>query len=642
MDKKEYNKGLIKRHIYNNLFEGKTLITFDSEAYRYKYKKLNKNDKNYSEEQKLAIYSIYDGNELFNGYTLTEFIEHLNYFLKKHKKIIVMAHNLNYDISLLGLRDLFIKKEKLCGLEQKYLLIEGVFYIKYSNSHGYSIEFLDSFNYFKMKLSKLAEALGEKKVADVEYMYDLENWNSYLEKNKKEICDKDTIILHRFVKHMQENQNIIWGISMSQSAFKTYLSFYIPDDLVIDLKGFNDIAIKGYRGGRNEVYDLNEFDNIRDLDVNSLYPYAMIKYKYSYRLKRKFNKDLLEADYLLDYLLDAIKHEYYNYYLNIDYKTECIRNPIMVKVKDKLIQLNEANDVWVTGREFYYLMKYTNVKYIKINEGYEFWNTDNMFSDYINIFYEYKKNARNEVEKIFYKGMLNSLYGKFGQKKSHNEFIDINKLEGIVKDFVLSHKDKYRVNVNGIVYSIYDNYITYRVQDEPKYAVLIASEISANARLINFDIQREIGFENVVYTDTDSFFVKDNVNIDKFLGNELGKCKIENEGHFKAYAPKNYIFKTKDGKIIRKLKGVKATAKELKKDIYEQDIIRVNTKHSIVAVEKVIKVDYKQSDKLKYVNGKGIIFKDVNEYMQHKEILDKKKKLRLKYEESKKDLLAFV
>ena len=45
----------------------------------------------------------------------------------------------------------------------------------------------------------------------------------------------------------------------------------------------------------------------------------------------------------------------------------------------------------------------------------EFYN-DDLFSEYIEKWYNVKKNSKNEIEKSLAKLMLNSLYGKMGQR----------------------------------------------------------------------------------------------------------------------------------------------------------------------------------------------------------------------------------
>jgi len=592
----------------NSLFSGKKIITFDVETLRYE----QSGKDGLIEIQKLGYYSIFDGENYYNGLSKFEFLNHIKKLLTKYNKIIMVAHNMKFDLQALGLINDFVSCKDFLGMEQKTCMLDGVFYIKYKNKKK-SLEFLDSFNYFKTSLKQIAKDFGEKIYKDEDYKLSAKQWTN---KIKTEIENKDfsgagqdCYLLYQLMQHMQENKNISWGLSSASSAFRTWKNEYNNYDINVPEK-MNDIFLQSYRGGRNELYSNNEYNDIIDVDINSLYPYVMQHFKYSIKLKRKLDISKIS----IDYLLESIKNQTYNYLFNVDFILKGKRNPVMLKSKSgKLMQFQEAKNVWITGQEFYYLHEVADVK---INECYQFYNSD-LFSEYVNKFYEYKKNS-DGVEKQFYKLMLNSLYGKFGQHKKIKHFVQYEELGeiGIILKNAYNREKSY-MKVNEVNYSLYPDFCVYSEDKESKYPILIASEITANARLVNYVKQRELGFENVIYTDTDSFFCKRNEKtieiINKYMGEEIGQWKIENEGKFIGYACKNYEFIDKDGKIHRKLKGMKKNAKKLNENEYEQDMIKpINTiSVKIISVHKIRKKDNKLNDKF----NNNEIWKNDDEYM---------------------------
>ncbi len=66
-------------------------------------------------------------------------------------------------------------------------------------------------------------------------------------------------------------------------------------NLIIDMERFDLIANEIYHGGRTEVYKrFTEIDAV-SLDINSLYPHVMKKYKYSI----KFHKEIKNPSFNL-------------------------------------------------------------------------------------------------------------------------------------------------------------------------------------------------------------------------------------------------------------------------------------------------------------------------------------------------------
>lgn len=625
-----YNEITIKNTIgYNSIFNGKKVIAFDSEAFKYDLKNENDlkdisiNDKAITingiykyQKQELYIFSLFDGMNYYNGNTKIAFINYIQYFLKKYNKIILFGHNINYDLKLIQLTGYFIQNENLklgkITLKRKKLILDGVVYIKYSNKK-YSLEFLDSFNFFKTSLHNIALDLKLEKYADNEYDLSPELWNEYIKKNGIELCNKDTYIQYKLYEYMNNDKLISWGISGANSSFKTYLSYFLPCEITTD-DYINEIAIKGYRGGRTENYIINENKPIflNDYDINSLYPYVMHENKYSIKFIGLSNENL-------DIILKNVVNQTFNYLIECDYYYEnnLIRLPILLKGNDGKLReyLNYENAV-ITGKELLYLIK-TGAK-VKIKNCYKFENKY-LFKKYVEFFYYKKKNSKG-MEKNFYKLLLNSLYGKFGQHKNTTEFYNYNsELGKELYNIYLSGMTK--TKYNGVTYSLYNDYYAQIIKQKAKYSVLIAMEITANARLYNYDIQEKLGFENIFYTDTDSFFTNKKLP-DSMINNELGNLKLEKKGYAFIYAPKSYtfinkyyknkkIFSYKNLSVYRDrlklniditLKGISKKSLKIDNNKYLQSIFKTvkNPSKTDILIINTIKLNSNVNDKLEF------------------------------------------
>ena len=50
--------------------------------------------------------------------------------------------------------------------------------------------------------------------------------------------------------------------------------------------------------------------------------------------------------------------------------------------------------------------------------------------------------------------------------------------------------------INEKFYSIYDNFVSITEESERRFNILIASEITGNARIVNYNYSKYIGFNN--------------------------------------------------------------------------------------------------------------------------------------------------
>ena len=582
------------------------IITFDTETFRNPIEN----------GEKLTFFNLdfYDGEQHYYS-EKNNFIDMLSYFKTKYKKYTVIAHNIGFDFRIVHFINNLMEDEFL-NLKCKARLLDSVLYVKFtSNNDNYVIQFLDSKNYFPMSLEKLAKNFNLGKINIEEYDLDYEEWNLQLYKTGKIRVMTDTEILYKAMQSFI-NMGFNYGVSLASTSFNTFKKQYLKRIIYLDDE-FINLSLDIYHGGIVMPYILCKEKQLYDYDINSLYPYVMKNNLYSVSYKGK------ENDYR--WIYDDIKNKAYNYILKVRYRcTE--RSPIFVKHDNQLMPFLEGEE-YITG--FEYLRLYEN-GYVQILEAYKFYN-DDLFSEFIDYFYN-KRLLGTGYEKLFYKLIMNSLYGKFGQHKSKSEFIKIDKLEPYIKDIIDEYHYMDRIEIDGEFYSIYGNFVSKKIDLPVRYNPLIASEITANARMINYDYSKLFGFENVYYTDTDSFFTTSTKEL--LEGSELGKLKIQKKGLFSIYAPKDYEFYgkcddedckiCKDGIALhRTIKGVKEPYKVIDNEYINKKWSKIKYKENEdVYIESIKTTLQRLNKKMKYIDGIGYEWLNKKEYNKYYGIND--------------------
>lgn len=200
-------------------------------------------------------------------------------------------------------------------------------------------------------------------------------------------------------------------------------------------------------------------------------------------------------------------------------------------------------------------------------------DSENLFKDYVDHFYNMKVNAKDSVERSIAKLMLNSLYGKFGQKdiESKIRLISRKDAEDIVKKYHISYFADINEDLVLIKYSSKLNEKLRRIYSEEDKinnddtgfkkergivsAVQISCAISAYARM-SINKFKNNNSNILFYSDTDSLVLEKPLN-NIIVGNGLGMWKLEaviEKGYF--IRPKLYAYYTMDGILKKVASGV--------------------------------------------------------------------------------------
>lgn len=275
-----------------------------------------------------------------------------------------------------------------------------------------------------------------------------------------------------------------------------------------------------YTGGRVEIFKLRAFKKTYCYDVNSLYPHVMVKYE----------MPVGKPIYVRQFYEGKIG------FYKADVKIPDVYIPPLPTVQHhKLLFPYGRITGYFTSKELDILQDIGGD--YNIHYGYVF-SGDYIFSDYIRDLYERKKNAKDAMERLLWKLMMNSLYGKTGQSREKEKIVKCN----TVKD-MLGLKP----------YDPAHGLFTQETVSKATFIIpSIASWVTSCARFELYQWLKKVGDEHLFYTDTDSVFS------DKLLptGNDLGDMKMEYEADEAIFLlPKLYALKCPDGSTKIKAKG---------------------------------------------------------------------------------------
>jgi len=422
------------------------------------------------------------------------------------------------------------------------------------------------------------------------------NGNKFdLEKITKEYCLLDAKLVFEMAKlHLEQSiqiiNNEICDVQKCSTgagiALKCFKQIFMEDTLNQSPNKIIENERASYKGGRTEVfkkffrhYDIKnsedeqiekEDNRLFYYDINSSYPSSMLKTMPFEYIKTMIKEGILNYDEIVDYN---------NYYAKITYKGDnknFIPN-ILIRSNGNIIASKNSDYAYHWGIELKEAINNNcevEVKSVDIYTGKKIFN---IFSEY---FYNQRLLCKksNIAKALFFKLLLNSLYGKFGQNPyTKKEMVkDANEMyKCLGKDRIL------------IGFELLDNgniLFEYEDTDNDKQIgslVRFASYITACSRSKLSDIMRDIGHEHIYYCDTDSIFT-DKKPSNKYISNDkLGKWKLECEPiiHANFVAPKSYNYITEDEEEDSKFKGI--NAKNLSKSDYDKLVAGITKRIAI-------------------------------------------------------------
>ena len=222
---------------------------------------------------------------------------------------------------------------------------------------------------------------------------------------KTQLCLAEYII----DTHIREDINLC--VSLAQISARVFKHNFLKEDdcLIFPMTKGRTMAELSYHGGKNGFYleQPELIPDVYEIDVNSMYPHAMMEmpnfnhcdYYTSDDYESKYDGVYKISGFVKDSKYKIIpKHEFglkENYFNDTYIEDVCVTSyELRQALKDKLIELDKIEGYLVVIDK----------------------TASNPIQDYVKYFYEKKKNTPKEDSNyLYYKLMLNSLYGKFQQ-----------------------------------------------------------------------------------------------------------------------------------------------------------------------------------------------------------------------------------
>lgn len=482
------------------------------------------------------VKNFWEGADLSHYEPIKNFWTDVDEFTKPGKSTTVYAHNVGYDINAVHAIDGLCK----LGYSVVSAFDKGSFIMKFQKEidptedrwrpptdkprpkKKKTITFLNTGNYFPGKLESIAKTFGfPEKIA-----FDFET-GTFLEaipycKRDVEICRR---AMEGFRKLLTDYDLGPMRSTIAGQAFATFCYKFMDPDKPIyihDNIKATELERKSYHGGRVECFKIGRFaGDFFKLDVNAMYPSAMIAQKFPTKLK------LYRARCTLRQLRNFLKRG------NGAIATVKIRESktaphIPYQGKEKLFFPGGEFTVTLATPELLYCLKKGLILEVSEVCIYEM---DYIFKDYVEFFYTRRNAAKADLDEMLsnmFKLFLNSLYGKFGQKSDN--WVLVGKCDPtLYKIETECRTDGTRKEVKYLGGSIFE-----REPATEAYNAFcaIASHVTSYARQMLAEFMEIAGRENIYYCDTDSLFT--NKTAYELLlaaggihNSDLGKLKLE-------------------------------------------------------------------------------------------------------------------
>ena len=562
------------------------MIFFDTETYTIK-----ETDKILEQEMKLftAVYHRHrdskkkDTVQWTHGTHSDELLKFVLDKVRRKTCLNIFSANIWFDLRVSKLLELLLQ----CNFKiVKYFSNGKSFMIKMRRDTE-SIRFINIQNIFPVSVKALGKIIGLKKL-DCDFEQCTPN-------ELLTYCKRDTEIIYKtilfWLAFLKQHDLGAFGVTLATQAFNAYRHRFMPVKIAIhDNTKTMALERAGYFGGRTECFFIGKVKSKKTyiLDINSQYPFVMKNNEYPYQLKYFVNKTSPSSLYKM---LDK-----YCIMANCNLDTD---EPVYAKRHEgkTVFPIGRFNTVLSTA-SFKHAFENNHIKEVFTAAVYL---KHKIFKKWVTELYKLRVryiHEKNKTMVYMIKRILNSLYGKFGQKTDNliheHQCIDIAFYNNRIYD-----RDEKKWYVETQVGNI-KRLFTSGGEDAFNSFTAIAAHVTDYARLYLYQLIKQAGMTNVYYIDTDSLYtnLKGYKQLQEYIHKDkLGFLKLEKiTSDLVIRGLKDY---TIDGKT--KIKGVPKKAKQINENTYKTIMFpgiktdlqnKMSNNYQIHKVTKTLKREY--------------------------------------------------
>jgi len=417
---------------------------------------------------------------------LLSYIESL---IQNKKTLWLIGHNIYFDIQALGFYDHF----GYLPYTEDFYYDTGLVFLHFLSRGSAKVKIVSSTNYFDFSLKKLGEALQLPKL-EIDFKEATDDQLCIY-------CFRDVeIVYEALLQYMSFNKmhdTGKFGFTKASQAFNAYRHRFMQRPISIHQEEkVVELERQAYFGGRVECWQLGEIGGGEKtfLDVNSMYPDVMKKHRYPTKLRFYFEGQECAQGVT---------------YLNTG---SCIAE-VTLNAKEPVYALRRGGKLIFPVGTFRTFLCTAGLKRALENDEIidihrmAVYENDYIFGEYVDYWYPLKAKYRSEGNELYAKIVklfLNSLYGKFGQKKPIMETYLDPEAGPPTSTTVISIETGER----WVERSAFGK--THRQIGEEngdKSFVAIAAHVTEYSRIALWDLCARIGTERIYYMDTDSICV---------------------------------------------------------------------------------------------------------------------------------------
>lgn len=472
--------------------------------------------------------------------------------IRPKTRTYLIAHNVVFDFTVVkGFSTLIDRGWTVKSFYNEY----GTVIIKLKKGTS-TLIILDNLNFFRCKLAELGREVGLDK-GEVDFA-------TVTDEELSDYCLNDTEILYlswkKYLSFIADNDLGNFSLTIPSQSFSAFRHRFMDNPIYIHTRQ-DVLALErsSYFGGRTECFFVGEVPSspIYVLDVNSMYPFVMREQQYPFALLRS------ERSLTVKELLRALDE-----YLVV--------SEVLVKTDKALVPIRRDDKTIYPVGEFSTVLTTPEIRLV-IDEAEilrvgrtSFYRRADIFVDYVDFFYDLKRKARTsgrKAEEMFTKLMMNSLYGKFGQRSTTWTLIGEADVDAIdVREVFTPGKRE-----PALWYTFAGNiWEISRGGESFNSFPAISSHVTGYARVYLWKLIEQAGRENVYYCDTDSLFVNERgyKALRAFIDpDKLGSLALKQIAKsLTLYAPKDYKI---DGAL--KQKGRRANAEVIDETTFRQE-----------------------------------------------------------------------